>query len=692
MASLFRCVVVLTIAIGLGACVRSTPVDTTSVAGPAAGPASSTPPPGTFDARELSTTVRPQDNFWKYVNARWIDATEIPADRSSYGSFHHVLDRTDERIRTLLDRSLEAGDDASHAARTIGHLYGSFLDEATVEELGLEPLAGYIQRIDALSGVQAVPALMGELAQFGVTGPVSFYTDNDAFDGTRLLLYLWQGGLGMPNRDYYLSDNDKLVNARQAYREYIAAMFELAGWDNGASGADAVLALETAMAERHWTPVRNRDRQTIYSNQLSLAEAEALTGEFALTAWLSSLGAGAPGKVVVAQTSYFEALGALLVDTDLAVWQAYMKFHLLHAMAPYLPQAFVERRFDFTGRTLRGQEEPLPRWRRGVRLVNGSAGQLLGQLYVAEYFPESAKQEIAALVENLRVAYGESIRALAWMSDATKAQALIKLDGFLPKLGYPETWRDFAGLTVARNTLAENVLAAASFNTTYRLGLLNEPVDRTLWSTNPQTVNAFYRPTHNSITFPAGILQPPFFDPAQDPALNYGAIGSIIGHEFSHGFDDQGRKFDATGLLRNWWTDEDAAQYEARSELIVGQYSVFQPLADTAINGRLTLGENIGDLAGVIMSFKAFELSGYADGPSVGGLTPRQRFFVGYALAFRSKIREQYLRELLLRDTHSPAEFRVTGVLRNVPAFYEAYGVEEGDGMYLPPARRAKIW
>ncbi len=647
-----------------------------------------------FEVSELSSTIRPQDNFWGYVNQNWIDSTDIPADRSSYGTFYQLIDRTEAQIKAILEE-LAATAEASSTdqdAQTVSLLFQSFLDQARLEELGLTPLQPWFEKIDAIDDYTTLQHHFGEFAALNVVSPVLFYADNDAGDAQRLLIYLWQGGLGLPNRDYYLKDTAKLVTARQQYQQHIENMFALAGWPNGAQAAAQIVALESKIAELHWSPVQNRDRQTIYSNQYNRQEAHTLLSGFNLDAWFQGMGMDTPDKLVIAQTDYFANLHPLIHNTPLAQWRAYLKFHLLAGFASYLTQDINAERFDFAGKKLRGQEQQAPRWKRGVRLINRSVGELLGKIYVAQHFDDQAKDQINQMVENLRQAFAVSIKQLEWMSTPTKAQALAKLDAFLPKLGYPDRWRDFSGLTLVADTLVHNVIKVRQFNHAYELTQLNQPVDRSRWTTNPQTVNAFYRPTHNSITFPAGILQTPMFDPANDPAMNYGAIGSIIGHEFSHGFDDQGRKFDGNGLLRNWWTDADAEQYGQRAAVIVEQYNNFQPLPDASINGQLTLGENIGDLAGVTMAYRAFELSGLADGPEVAGLTPSQRFFVGYALAFRGKIREPYLRELLLRDPHSPGEYRVTGVLRNVPAFYAAFDVGPQDGMYLPPEQRAKIW
>ena len=644
-----------------------------------------------FTFADLDPAIRPQDDFWNFVNSRWIETTEIPGDRSSYGTFHQINDRTEAQIKALLENAVsQTKPNALEIA--VGDLYGSFMDMESIEAAGLAPLDPFVAQIDAIRTPQQLIRVLGEFTAMGVTTPFGFFTDGDAFDATRVMVYLWQGGTGLPDRSYYLDDNPKLVAARDAYRQHIQAMFDAVGWNEGQQASAAILEIETALAKLQWTRLQTRDRQKIYSNQLSFAQAEAAAPGVDLQAWFDGYAAPLPGTLVIGQDSYFAGLGEVLAQTPLSAWRDYLKFHVLKSLAAFLPERIVALDFEFQGRELRGQTEQAERWRRGVRFVNQTAGELLGQIYVQKHFDEQAKAEISTLVENLRKAFAVSIRNLEWMSDATKQQALIKLDKFLPKLGYPDAWRDFSGLSTQRNDLVANVLSAHRFAHAYELELLAQPVDKHRWNIYPQMVNAFYRPTHNTITFPAGILQLPMFASGRDPAMNYGAIGAGIGHEFSHGFDDQGRKFDGDGMLRNWWTDADAEEYRARAEVLVAQYAQFQPLPDTAVNGELTLGENIGDLAGILMAYRAFELSGHADGPAINGYTPRQRFFISYAIAWRNKIRPQYLRELLLRDTHSPAEYRVTGILRNTPGFYEAFSVQAGDGMYLPEQARARIW
>ncbi len=675
---------------GLASC-RGAMTEPASVIPPNEAPAATTLG---FDIRDLSTTVRPQDDFWRYVNGRWLEETDIPADRSSHGTFRIIFDETEAQIRTLVEQAYDGvqNGSAEGSERLVGELYASFMNEAEIETLGTAPLDDLFAKIDGLKSTAELVSFFGEMTALGVTVPTDQYLDNDASNGSRLLLYLYQGGLGLPNRDYYLEDKTQFAAARESYELHIQKMYALAGWKNGAKAAADILMLEHHIAKIHWTQVQNRNREVIYSNKFKFADAQLLAGAFPLDSWFAGFGLAPPENLVVVQTDYFKRIGELVTSTSLQTWKAYLRFHVLSAMAPYLTAELSEENFDFRARKLRGQESQAPRWKRGVRLVNSSIGEELGQRYVAEYFPEQAKAAILELVENLRAAFKTSINQLEWMSGPTKTQAQEKLKKFLPKLGYPDQWRDYSGLSTGPDTLVANVRAARQLNHEYGLQRLSSPVDRGAWIYPPQTVNAFYRPTHNSITFPAGVLQSPLYSPNADQAMNYGAIGSIIGHEFSHGFDDQGRKFDGTGLLRNWWSDEDAKRYKARSNILVDQYKAFSPLADTQINGELTLGENIGDLAGVTMAYKAFELSGFADGPNIAGLSPRQRFFIGFAIAFRGKVREPYLRELLVSDTHSPVEFRVLGVLRNMPEFYEAFEVGSGDGMYLPPGERAKIW
>jgi len=483
------------------------------------------------------------------------------------------------------------------------------------------------------------------------------------------------------------------VEVRTKYAVHIERMFALASWEGGTEAAKQIPALEKRIAEQHWSRVQNRDREKIYSNKFSIGDADELSPGFDWTVFLQAGDFGNPEQFIIAQTDYFAELGNIIQATPLDQWKTYLRFKTLKAFAPYLNDAIVQEDFDFQRRTLRGQEELRERWKRGVRLVNSSLGEMVGRLYVERHFPPESKGSIDNMIANLREAFRQSIESLEWMSDSTQKAAQEKLAHFTSKIGYPEKWKDYSSLVIDPDDLMGNVRRSTMHIHAREVGKLSKPVDRTEWGMTPQTVNAYYRPTMNEIVFPAAILQAPFFDTTVDDAVNYGAIGSIIGHEFSHGFDDQGRKFDGRGRLSDWWIESDATEYETRSAGLVSQYDVFQPLPDQNINGSLTLGENIADLAGLIVAYRAWKiLQDGDDAPIIDGFTGDQRFFIGYAQAWRSKQREESLRKNLLSDPHSPASYRVIGVLRNMPEFYTAFDVREGDGMYLPAEERVKIW
>jgi len=636
--------------------------------------------------------VRPQDDFYRYVNGRWLADTEIPADFSAYGAMHEVFERTEAQVRGIIEQAVAADAPQGSDAQKIGDLYAGYLDAATVERLGVSPLAAEFAVIQGVDSYDALVRYFGAALAKGVPGPVGFYVDAHADDPTRNLAYLWQSGLGLPDRDYYLSEDAKFLAIRAAYVAHIDRVLDLAGLPAERAGA-RILALERALAEAHWSRVENRDRERIYGNRVGREERAGFSPGFDWTAFLEAAEVGDPAVVVLAQTSYLQALGKLIRGRSLADWRDYAAFKLLTSFAPFLGSEMDQANFEFFGRTLRGQESQAERWKRATRFVNGSVGQLVGKRYVAQHFPPQYKEEVRRMVENLREAFSRSIDSLDWMSADTKAAAQNKLAAFNVKVGFPDRWRDYSALEVRRGDLVGNVIRARMFEHRHEVDKLAKPVDRAEWSMTPQTVNAYYRPTFNEIVFPAAILQTPFFDAEADEAYNYGAIGSVIGHEFSHGFDDQGRKFDGEGRLRDWWTEADAREYEARAARLVAQYDAFQPLPDVSINGRLTLGENIGDLAGLTVAYRAYELSlGGRPAATVAGYTGPQRFFIGFARAWRGKIRDERLREQLLSDPHAPARYRVMGTLPNIPAFYAAFGVAEGDVMYLPAVDRVKIW
>jgi len=646
-----------------------------------------------FQPEELSSSIRPQDNFYDYVNGNWIDATEIPAEWPRYGVVIQLVERTEQQIKALLS-GLQAKDqpDGSEQQK-INDLYLSFMDTEAVNAVGATAIESNLQRISEIKNHADIPAYLGEALAEGITGPVDFYIDADGADPETNRLYFWQSGLTLPDRDYYLVDSDKHLEIRAAMNTHIVRLFELAGLSLTATAADDLLELESALAQAQWSRVQSRDRETIYTNKFTPDQAEALTGGFDWNAFALAMGFANDDTVILAQDSYFAELGGVLTQFAPDVWQNYLRLRVVKHYAPYLSTDIVAENFDFDGRVLRGQTELRARDKRAVQLLNRAAGEMLGKLYAAEYFPPEYKARMEELVENLRKAYAVAIDELTWMSPETKQAAQKKLQAFNYKIGYPDVWRDYSALTIRADDLAGNVRRANRFEHQRQLGKLLKPVDRSEWGMTPQTVNAYYRPTFNEIVFPAAFLQAPFFDPAADDAHNYAAIGSVIGHEFSHGFDDQGRKFDESGRLRNWWTKQDGRQFEALSQGLVRQYSGFRALPDVNVNGQLTLGENIADLAGLVMAYKAYKMSlNGQPAPVIDGFSAEERFFIGYALTNRSKWREEFLRKILLSDPHSPDRYRVLGVLPHMPEFYETFGVTEGDGMYLPPEKRVKIW
>ncbi len=646
-----------------------------------------------FQANDLSATVGPESDFFEHVNGAWLEATPIPPERSSYGVMQQMQQQTEVQLREILEAAAAAGAEPDSDLQKIGDLYKSFLDTETIEALALTPLDDELQRIQQLDSHAAVMAYFGRALLIGLQVPINFFIDSAADDPEKNIAYFWQDGLGLPDRDYYLQASGELADARAAYLTHIDKLHELAGWENEAGVGEQVLQLETALAERQWSRVQNRDRETIYRNQFSLAAAEKLSPALAWSSLLETGGFAAPEKFVVAQTDYFAALGELVTATPVATWKDYLRFKLLKAYAPYLTQSILEEDFRFEKGVLRGQPQMRKRWERGVRLVNGAIGELAGKEYVARHFPPESKARVEILVENLRSAFRQSIQQLDWMTDATRAEALAKLELFNAKIGYPEIWKDYSALIIRADDLVGNVTRARQWAHNREVAKLGKPVDRSEWGMTPQTINAYYRPTLNEIVFPAAILQPPFFNADADDAVNYGAIGAVIGHEFSHGFDDQGRKFDGEGRLRDWWTPADAAEYQRRAQGLIAQYDGFQPLPDQAINGELTLGENIADLAGVTIAYRAYQLSLNGNqAPSLDGFDAAQRFFMGYAVAWRTHYRDELLRQMLVRGPHSPARYRVNGVVRNLPAFQRAFDVSETAGMWLSPEERVQIW
>ena len=638
-------------------------------------------------------SVRAQDDFFRRVNGRWLKTTEFPADKAYLGSFEALNDKIQVELHGLVEKAVRTRANADEAR--IADLYESFVDEAAVERAGIAPLAGELAVIDALQSPAQLPAVMGRMTRLGVGMPLRMDIDQDSRDARRYVPQIAQAGLGLPDRDYYLvGDDAKFKEARASYLAYLTRLLELSRSPGDAvASARAVLALETALAQGQWARVDTRDPVKTYT-RVELVALAPLAPGFDWPAWLAATGlAGKTGDVIVRQPSYLAIVAAQLSATPLVVWKAYLRTHLLGSYASFLAKDFVDARFAYVGTTLSGTTENLPRWKRGVGFVEASAGESLGKLYVDAYFPPASKARVEKLVANLLAAYRESIDAIDWMSPATKKEAQAKLATFAPKIGYPKRWIDYSSLETKKGDLIGNVRRAREFDYMRDLAKLGNPVDRDEWFITPQTVNAYYNASLNEIVFPASVLQPPFFDPGADDAVNYGAIGAIIGHEISHGFDDAGSQFDGTGNLRVWWTDEDRTRFEAKTRILVSQYSAFSPFAGYHVDGELTLGENIADNSGLEIAYKAYHRSlAGKPAPVIDGTSGDERFFYGFAQAFRGKARDAVLLTQIKSDPHSPDEFRVNGTVRNHPAFYATFAVKPGDPMYLPPEQRVSIW
>ena len=644
------------------------------------------------DTANFDRSVRPQDDFYRFVNGSWLRNTQIPADRSTFGTFVELRDRSEAALHSLLEEAAASQHPAGSDLQKIGDFYASALDSARAESLGLRPLLPTLATIAQVDSRDDLPALFAELQRSGIQTPFSFFVNQDARQATRYIAYAGQSGLGLPDRDYYLKPEPRFAQTRTSYQEYVATLLRLAGQPDADAAAGRIMALEAAMADKHWERARNRDREATY-NLRSLGELGQMMPGFDWSKYLTALDAHSTPAVVVRQPDFLQALGGLLQSVPLETWKEYFTFKALDAYAPALDSRFANAHFAFRGRVLQGLEEQRPRWKRAVQVTEGALGEAAGRVYVDRNFRPEQKARMQALVSNLVATFREGIDRLEWMSPETRAQAQAKLSAFNVKIGYPDQWRDYSALDVQRDDLVGNLLRSARFEHARNMRRLGQPVDRTEWGMTPQTVNAYYSSTMNEIVFPAAILQPPFFNPEADDAVNYGAIGAVIGHEISHGFDDQGRRSDGEGNLRDWWTEADNAAFKTRADALVAQYNTFSPVEGINVNGRLTLGENIGDLSGLAVAYRAYHRSlNGAEAPVIDGFTGDQRFFLGWAQIWRSKFRDEALRQQLLTDPHSPGEYRVNGVLRNMREFYEAFGVHEGDRMFVPTAERVIIW
>ncbi|GGF36608.1 M13 family metallopeptidase [Subtercola lobariae] len=661
-----------------------------------------------IDTADLDPTIRAQDDLFRHVNGKWLAETEIPDDKARWGSFYLLAEAAEQAVQGIIIEAQGAAEGTEE--RKFGDLYTSFMDEERIESLGTTPIDGQLALVDAIASVEDFVRTVGKLERQGVGGFFGTFVDNDPGNPERYLVFLNQGGISLPNESYYREE--KFQSIRDAYLNHVQRMFELTGSGSGAEAgegsaptrAQRVFDLETAIASHHWDNVKTRDAQATY-NLFSWADLLALyesgtadsSPAGALTLWRDALDApaGVFDEIVVREPSFLEGLASLITEDRLEAWKDWLAWKVIHGAAALLPAAFVEENFDFYGRTLTGTPSMRDRWKRGVSLVEGAMGEAVGRIYVERYFPQTAKSAMDVLVANLIEAYRQSITDLAWMTPATRTRALEKLDKFTPKIGFPVTWRDYSALALDAESLFANVRATSEFEFQRELGKVGKPLDRDEWFMTPQTINAYYNPGFNEIVFPAAILQYPFFDEGRDAAANYGAIGAVIGHEIGHGFDDQGSRFDGDGRLTDWWTSEDREAFEKLTASLIEQYDALAPqqVPDQHVNGALTIGENIGDLGGLGIAWKAYLISlGGSEPPVIDGLTGAERFFLSWAQAWQQKSRDEEAIRLLAIDPHSPNEFRCNQIVRNITEFYSAFDVTESDKLWLPEEERVTIW
>lgn len=642
---------------------------------------------------ELSAEIRPQDDLFRYVNGSWIDRTEIPEDKARWGSFHLIAEQAEKDVHAIVEESRDA--EPGTEARKIGDLYTSFMDTDRIAAEGAAPLVERLAQVDAIDSIPAFLRAVGDLERAGGAGLIHLYVEPDPGNPQRYVPFLIQGGLSLPDESYYRLEN--FEETRTAFRGHVERLLALAGVTDAAAAADRIAALETELATHHWDNVKSRDAVATY-NLKTWDEFAALVG-VDLQPWLDGVAPGHPAafaEVNVYQPSFFEGLGSLLTEDRLEDWKAWLRFSVVHAAAPFLSDDFVDENFSFYGTQLTGVPVNRERWKRGVSLSEAALGEAIGRVYVERHFPPAAKVAMDELVANLTEAYRRSITDLEWMSPETRERALAKLDAFTPKIGYPVAWKDYSTLEIDAADLLGNVRRAHLHEHDRQLGKVGGPIDRDEWFMTPQTVNAYYNPLMNEIVFPAAILQYPFFDADRDAAANYGGIGAVIGHEIGHGFDDQGSQFDGDGSLRDWWTEEDRAAFEERTKSLIEQYNALVPRGlaeENAVNGALTIGENIGDLGGLGIALKAYELSlDGAAAPEIDGFTGIQRLLLSWGQIWQQKGRDAETIRLLTIDPHSPNEFRCNQIVRNIDAFYDAFGVSESDELWLDPDKRVTIW
>ncbi|MFT5163470.1 MAG: putative endopeptidase [Alteromonadaceae bacterium] len=645
------------------------------------------------DVANFDKSVRPQDNFYQYVNGTWLNNQVIPGDQTAVGAFYTLRENAREDVLNIIEElakkdNLKVGSDEQKVA----DLYRSFMNEESIEKQGLAPLKTELAAIEAISDQTSLLQYFATSQVNGVSTPLQFYINVDGKVATEYRVHFWQGGISLPDRDYYFNEEERFADIRKAYVAHVEKMFTLAGFEQPQRGAEKVMAIETTMASNQWTKVQTRDSEKRY-NKFAIADLNQVSDKINWQAFLNAYGVSDVKQVIINQPSFAKGFGEMISATSLPDWKIYLRWKLLNSRATQLTAAVDLEHFEFFSKTLNGQTEQRPRWKRGVDTVSNALGEVIGKVYVGRHFKPQAKTKMVTLVENLRKAYGKSIDELEWMSIPTKLAAKEKLASFDPKIGYPDVWKDYSTLTISSTNLIANLINASTSQHKLDIKKLGGPIDKKEWAMTPQTVNAYYNPSKNEIVFPAAILQPPFFNMQADDAVNYGGIGAVIGHEMGHGFDDQGSKYDGEGNLRNWWSESDLSEFASRTKALVTQYSDYQVFDDLKVNGELTLGENIGDLAGLTIAYKAYKLS--LDGkeaPMISGYTGDQRFFLGFAQIWQGKMKEKALRNRVATDSHSPGKFRALGALSNMPEFYQAFSVKEGDKMYIAPEKRVKIW
>jgi putative endopeptidase len=642
--------------------------------------------------KNMDTLVNPGEDFSAYVNGGWEKITDIPSDKSSYGAMSVLNDKALEDVKAIIESSAKGKFDDGSNEQKIGDMYNSFMDNEGRDAKGVAPIQPILKQIDDIKDHAGLVAFFGEAQRRGQNTPLQLGVYEDFKDPTKYMLLTWQGGIGLPEREYYFLNDAKSSGTRDAYVNHIAKSLELAGIADGSAKASRIMALETRIAGSHMKKEETRETARLY-NKYAINDLPKLAPDYNWNNLLSKAGIKNTDSIVVTQVQYVKDLNGIVKSTPLDTWKDYLKWTLINGSSTSLTTALDKQNFEFYSKTLYGTPEQQPQWKRGVELINGSLGEMVGEVYVKKHFKPEAKERMSQLVDNLLKAYEESIKTLDWMSEDTKKEALKKVRSFTPKIGYPDKWKDYSALKVVKGDLYGNVQRSTEFEYNRELAKLGKKVDRDEWGMTPQTVNAYYNPTLNEIVFPAAILQPPFFDMDADDAVNYGAIGAVIGHEIGHGFDDQGSTFDGEGVMRNWWTPQDLAAFQSKTKALVDQYNEFSVFPDLKVNGAFTLGENIGDLGGLSIALKAYQISlNGKQAPKMDGFTGEQRLFIGWAQAWQFKARDEYLRNQVASDPHSPAKFRVNGIVRNIPEWYTAFDIKPGDPLYLAPEKRVKIW